>query len=233
MDLEGDVMMEGAVSSAILSSLEFNEGDVALSSEDLAWVDSCLVPDPDVPEGSWDSLRDALLDVLASQPSKSSDSVVPRAKPVQLAVEESDGGVEKDLEEKKDDEISDLMKELRFENALLPTYKEGAKVNAIVEEEDDLGFVLDENETGPLVDEIFKVWELESPWEDGDFVTQLNKALKSIESTALNSAEASYETMPLSAGDVATTASWKNLEDEFLDSIIAGIADLSLGQFHG
>ncbi|CAM8904365.1 unnamed protein product [Rhodiola kirilowii] len=237
MDADGDdVVMDGVVSSALFSSLDVRQMEQALSSEDLAWVDSCLVPDSDVPSvGSWDLVRDALLDVLSSQHVTnfdSSDSGIPLSpvEPVQHVDEETNGLFEEELEEKTD-EIGDLVKELQFGNAFLPTYKEGVNESRTVEDEDNLGFVLDEDETELSVDEIFKVWELELPSEESDFVTQLNKALKSVGFKSSNPFGTSYETFPLSADDVAM-AKWEDIKDESLDNLIAGIADLSLSQFN-
>ncbi|CAM8907104.1 unnamed protein product [Rhodiola kirilowii] len=237
MDADGDdVVMDGVVSSALFSSLDVRQMEQALSSEDLAWVDSCLVPDSDVPSvGSWDLVRDALLDVLSSQTVtnfESSDSGIPLSpvERVQHVDEETNGLFEEELEEKTD-EIGDLVKELQFGNAFLPTYKEGVNESRTVEDEDNLGFVLDEDETELSVDEIFKVWELELPSEESDFVTQLNKALKSVGFKPSNPFGTSYETFPLSVDDVAM-AKWEDIKDESLDNLIAGIADLSLSHWY-
>ncbi|KAK2978286.1 hypothetical protein RJ640_017137 [Escallonia rubra] len=67
----GDDMTEGSISSRFLSSEDFpKQVEDDLSSEDVAWVDSCLIKDPDILECNWNSLTDALLDILSSQPAR-------------------------------------------------------------------------------------------------------------------------------------------------------------------
>ena len=64
---------------------------------------------------------------------------------------------------------------------------------------------------------IFRVWDLNIPAEEDDLIKQLNKAIAETET--------SFQSMP-SAFDDSTA--WKDLKDEPLDNLIAGIADLSL-----
>ena len=53
-----------------------NENGDALSPEDVAWVDSCFVKDPEISDGDWSSLKDVLLEFLSLQP-ESHDSSEP------------------------------------------------------------------------------------------------------------------------------------------------------------
>ncbi|KAH1143280.1 hypothetical protein GLYMA_12G151000v4 [Glycine max] len=66
MDVE-DAENEVSVSSAILNLIASRPNEV-LSPEDLAWVDSCLVKDSDNSETDWIPLKNALLDIISSQP---------------------------------------------------------------------------------------------------------------------------------------------------------------------
>ncbi|KAF5443856.1 hypothetical protein F2P56_036381 [Juglans regia] len=66
MDIE-HVLKEGSISSLTLSSVESNQRGGVLSPEDFAWVDSCLVQDPEISKGSCDSLKDASQELLSSQ----------------------------------------------------------------------------------------------------------------------------------------------------------------------
>ncbi|KAJ8767114.1 hypothetical protein K2173_013511 [Erythroxylum novogranatense] len=68
----GDEKVEGSVASLVLgSSISSQNGD-PLSTEDLAWVDSCLVKDPEIPGGDWNSITDALIEILSQQGSHKS-----------------------------------------------------------------------------------------------------------------------------------------------------------------
>lgn len=40
-------MVQGSISSVLVDSMESNENRDALSPEDVAWADSCLVKDPE------------------------------------------------------------------------------------------------------------------------------------------------------------------------------------------
>ncbi|XP_065865597.1 uncharacterized protein [Euphorbia lathyris] len=64
----GDDMVEGSISSLLVDSLKFNNqnGD-DLSPEDITWADSCLVKDPDISDGDWSSMKDALIEILGLQ----------------------------------------------------------------------------------------------------------------------------------------------------------------------
>ena len=64
-------------------------------------------------------------------------------------------------------------------------------------------------------EDIFRVWDLDVPAEDGELVKQLNKALT----------ESSIESIPSTLND---SGQWKDLEEESVDNLIAGISDLSL-----
>ncbi|CAL1385639.1 unnamed protein product [Linum trigynum] len=59
---------EGSIPSIILESLVSSQNGDSLSTEDIAWADSCLVKDPDISAGDWSSIKDALLEVLSLVP---------------------------------------------------------------------------------------------------------------------------------------------------------------------
>jgi hypothetical protein len=64
---------------------------------------------------------------------------------------------------------------------------------------------------------IFKVWDLDIPSEEGELVKQLKKALS----------ENSLRTEPSAFDDLGKG---KDLKEASLDDLIAGIADLSLNK---
>ncbi|KAJ6346091.1 hypothetical protein OIU78_008680 [Salix suchowensis] len=76
MNAGDNEMVEGSISSILVDSLESNKNGDALSPEDVAWVDSCLVNDREISDGDWSSLKDVLVEILSLQP-ESHDSSEP------------------------------------------------------------------------------------------------------------------------------------------------------------
>ena len=372
MDVE-EGAMESSVLSSILNSIESNERGEGLSPEDIAWVDSCLIKDPESSETNMNSLKDALLEIFISQPelinssaavsngspeetdveilpsSEGADAVQFRGRtdddlvlinketktkgndlPINLknntlpsltygensfllsnieGLEESgSSGSKLDLgsstyemepsnvddmvlaneeektkgddlpiklgnntlqsltyggnsflltnteglkesgssaskldlgslthelelsnvddmvlsneeEKTKGDDLSiklknNTLQSLTFErNPFLPTYTEGLKESGRTESMLDLGSSAYDVE--PSTEDIFRVWDLDIPAEDGELVKQLNKALT----------DNSFESIPSTLND---SGAWKDLEEQSVDNLIAGISDLSL-----
>ena len=372
MDVE-EGAMESSVLSSILNSIESNERGEGLSPEDIAWVDSCLIKDPESSETNMNSLKDALLEIFISQPelinssaavsngspeetdveilpsSEEADAVQFRGRtdddlvlinketktkgndlPINLknntlpsltygensfllsnieGLEESgSSGSKLDLgsstyemepsnvddmvlaneeektkgddlpiklgnntlqsltyggnsflltnteglkesgssaskldlgslthelepsnvedmvlsneeEKTKGDDLSiklknNTLQSLTFErNPFLPTYTEGLKESGRTESMLDLGSSAYDVE--PSTEDIFRVWDLDIPAEDGELVKQLNKALT----------DNSFESIPSTLND---SGAWKDLEEQSVDNLIAGISDLSL-----
>ncbi|KAM3743262.1 hypothetical protein ACB098_07G131200 [Castanea mollissima] len=109
---------------------------------------------------------------------------------------------------------NNTLQSLTFErNPFLPTYTEGLKESGRTESMLDLGSSAYDVE--PSTEDIFRVWDLNIPAEDGELVKQLNKALT----------DNSFESIPSTLND---SGAWKDLEGQSVDSLIAGISDLSL-----
>ena len=372
MDVE-EGAMESSVLSSILNSIESNERGEGLSPEDIAWVDSCLIKDPESSETNMNSLKDALLEIFISQPELiNSSAAVSNGSPEETDVEilpsseeaaavqfrgrtdddlvlinketktkgndlpinlknntlpsltygensfllsnieglEESGssGSKLDLgsstyemepsnvddmvlaneeEETKGDDLpiklgnntlqsltyggnsflltnteglkesgssaskldlgslthelelsnvddmvlsneeektkgddlsiklkNNTLQSLTFErNPFLPTYTEGLKESGRTESMLDLGSSAYDVE--PSTEDIFRVWDLDIPAEDGELVKQLNKALT----------DNSFESIPSTLND---SGAWKDLEEQSVDNLIAGISDLSL-----
>ena len=372
MDVE-EGAMESSVLSSILNSIESNERGEGLSPEDIAWVDSCLIKDPESSETNMNSLKDALLEIFISQPELiNSSAAVSNGSPEETDVEilpsseEADtvqfqGRTDDDLvlinketktkgddlpinlknntlpsltyggnsflltntegleesgssgskldlgsstyemepsnvddmvlaneeektkgddlpiklgnntlqsltyggnsflltnteglkesgssaskldlgslthelelsnvddmvlsneeEKTKGDDLSiklknNTLQSLTFErNPFLPTYTEGLKESGRTESMLDLGSSAYDVE--PSTEDIFRVWDLDIPAEDGELVKQLNKALT----------DNSFESIPSTLND---SGAWKDLEEQSVDNLIAGISDLSL-----
>ncbi|TKY66541.1 hypothetical protein E2542_SST09417 [Spatholobus suberectus] len=240
MDVE-EAENEVSVSSTILNSIAYRQNEV-LSLEDLAWVDSCLVKDSNISESNWNPLKNALLEIISSQSqsfsiegediqippySISSDCITVELKQ-QPSI--SDGKclskpsltsnvnpllrkvVETSTDEVLDDEKTGSLPSF---NPFRPTYNEDLKEDETI----DFALNLDSSfyEMEHLVENIFKIWDLDIPSEEGELVKQLDKALL----------ENSFQTVPSSFND---SVKWKDMKEGSLDDLIAGIANLSLNK---
>ncbi|PON99897.1 hypothetical protein TorRG33x02_043150 [Trema orientale] len=238
-----DEVKEGS-SSAVLESPEFDEKSEALSPEDIAWVDSCLIKESEVSEGEWNSMTDALLEILSSQAGLYDDSV-----------SVSEGRPQEDVEMLTSSESAETDRVLGMGIATEEFPKTPQNLLSISEEAESssdkspikevndlqsLAFVgnpflpsyiegLNETQTDgletdpgssvgeiePLAGDIFRVWDLSIPAEENELDKQLNKILE----------ENDPESKP-SAFDGSGLQ--KDLKEESLDDIIAAIADISL-----
>ncbi|KAJ4838091.1 hypothetical protein Tsubulata_022154 [Turnera subulata] len=239
-------MEEGSITSIITDSLVGNQGLDALSPEDVAWADSCLVKDPEVSDVDWSSVKDALLEILSSQPESQysppvSDALPegtdvelpPSAEPASvLSLRRTNGDSIPDGDtETNNDELTvegDIGvflsqpcevdgSETSLKNAFLPTYKEEDDQRMTRPIDSEFDPGVWENEMEPPIDDIFRVWDLGIPAETDDLVEQLNKALT----------ETFAQSMPSAFDDSGV---WKDLKDLSLDAVIAGIGDLSLNR---
>lgn len=211
MSAEDGTGESSMVSSMFLASWvdSSKDSEDVLSSEELAWIDSCLATDSDVLDSGWGALKDALTEVISfqSQPSKSISTAdydihsTEESKTRDFAAETNNDGhhlFQLTEEEADDTETSPQMDNdvSSLKNVFLPNYKEFPE-EALVDVDSDL---LEDSEVElSLNKDIFKVWDLDIPNEEDEFEKQLNKALIS------------------------------EVEDkDLLDKLITGIADMSL-----
>ncbi|MBA0655254.1 hypothetical protein Goklo_007756, partial [Gossypium klotzschianum] len=96
-----------------------------------------------------------------------------------------------------------------------PTYKENERKDSAADS--GVKSSLSAEEMNSSTVDIFRVWDLDIPDEEDDLIKELNEA--AAETTT------SFPSMPLPFDD---STALKDLEDETLDNLIAGIADLSL-----
>ncbi|OVA12880.1 hypothetical protein BVC80_1805g94 [Macleaya cordata] len=240
MEVEGDVWQR-FVSSLVSSSEEAKQSGDALSPEDAAWVDSCLVNDPEISDDNWNAFKDALLDILSLQPTS----------PYEASASESEGFPEAiyDNHDPMSEESGPAEFLGRTVDDLVPINVKAETVEFLGETDDDLlpigektaaaqfqgyfrkGFLSNyrdleekeyidvevdmgsENEIEASSENIFRVWDLDTWTEEDELVQELRKAL----------AESSVQDASLTA-DVSFSGRGK----ETLDDIISGIADLSL-----
>lgn len=217
------------------------------SPEDLAWVDSCLNNDFDVSESDWMPMRDALLEIISSESQSSKvdggdgNQSIPCSEETNTTFQLNQSSSTSDVEHLQsrsstynislismatetstDTEFTNTLSSSTFQgNPFLPTYNEDLRPNKTfdlgldldsatygMDQENifkvwDMGYATDESEQAS--ESIFKVWDLDIPSEEGELVKELKKALSK------NSLR-------------------KDMKEESLDDLIAGIADLSLNK---
>ncbi|KAF5745414.1 hypothetical protein HS088_TW07G00998 [Tripterygium wilfordii] len=229
-----------------IESFESNRNGDALSPEDIAWADSCLIKDPEISDGDWNTLKDVLLEIISSQP-ESFDSFVLRSDSfpgvTDMEILPSNEEAENakflratDLDnvvpynevaevtgyglrnEGSSISLSQNLEENPSEETLRSAFLPTYKEAQIASEATASGFDLGLSayELEPSTEDIFKVWELEIPDEEDKLVEQLKKALSRGASPS-----------PPSFDD---SGAWKDLQVESIDDLVAGIADLSLNQ---
>uniref|UniRef100_A0A5B7BCU1 Uncharacterized protein n=1 Tax=Davidia involucrata TaxID=16924 RepID=A0A5B7BCU1_DAVIN len=238
----GDDMVESSVSSHILTSVESKQSGDVLAPEDVAWVDSCFIKDSEISDSNWNSLKDALLEILNSQPESLDSSaagrddfsgetdieILPSSEEAEtsqnLGRSVSDIVLFNEEAEKNDNDgiiswqTDTSRSRTDLVNAFLPNYNEDLRQIENTDSEVDLGFPIFEME--PSIDDIFRVWDLDIPAEEDELIKQLNKAL----------AESSLQPTPSTSDDSGVL---KDLKEESLDDLISGISDLSLNQNSG
>ncbi|XP_038887167.1 uncharacterized protein LOC120077354 [Benincasa hispida] len=213
----------------------------ALTPEDIAWVDSCLIKEtPDISDGNWNHIKDALLEILDLYPQsfESSHAVSHNApggsngdidvdmlspnnvKEPTFSSRDSDDpmnetGIASEDPQKHDDIDTSLLQTL-IKNPFLPTYKEEVEGN---DENNQAGFEHELSEIGSEspINDIFHVWDLNFPPVEDELVEQLNKALT----------ENYVESTPSMDGNLLVL---KDLKEDLLDDLINSISDLSLEQ---
>ncbi|KAA8536045.1 hypothetical protein F0562_028523 [Nyssa sinensis] len=239
----GDEMIESSVSPRILNSVESKQIGDMFSPEDVAWADSCLIKDPETSDSNWNSPKDALLEILSSQPDSLDSSAFGRdgfsgVTGIEILPSSEEAETSQNLgrsvsdtvlinEEAEKDVDDYTIKEKTYTrrsrmdlvNGFLPNYNEDRKQIENADSGVDLGgfpiFVME-----PSTDNIFRVWDLDIPAEEDELIKQLNKVL----------AESSLQPRPSTFDDSGV---WKDLKEKSLDDLISGIADLSLNQNSG
>ncbi|XP_073045698.1 uncharacterized protein [Primulina eburnea] len=227
-------MTEPSVSSSGLNSVDFGQGGAVHSPEDVAWADSCLAKDPEALENGWNSLSDALLEILISQPDSSAhelDSTHESDNMEVFSLTEGTGDVQnlekatiavassgKESEPSSSDSSSGnntggFWSRHNLDDVFLPTYKENLGQLGTSDPEVDMvlqTFKLDEPK-----DDIFKTWDLDIPPEEDDLIKQLNEALAGSSLDPNSSVSDEFK-------------AWKSLKDPLLEDLISEINELSL-----
>ncbi|KAL0454129.1 UNVERIFIED_CONTAM: hypothetical protein Slati_0752100 [Sesamum latifolium] len=232
----GDDVTEGFVSPLGISSIKSEQDAEMLSAEDVAWADSCLTKDPEVLDNGWDSMKEALLETLSVEHDSSAheedefseqpkmetfssieltDDINNSSKP-DVSTTASNGEAEPSSgDQSTQEETDDFWSRHKMEDVFLPSYNESFRNLGTSDTKEDL--FVQELQLDLSTEDIFKVWDLNIPPEDDDDLTKrLHKAL-----------EQSSSEPTTSVSD--HSKAWKGLnDDDSLDDLISGIADLSL-----
>lgn len=188
----------------------------ALSPEDVAWVESCLVKDLGGTDDNWDDVKDALWNIISSQessPSEASDKTL----------EVNNESVQVDDDKSEVTSLPDFMQD-SFSCNPSPVKENGddeANVAGLLRDHVSYNHInLEESEDGEAKmaaasvedtgspESIFRVWDLGTQFEVDELTKQLTTAL----------AESSVG----SALDGATS------NEIIFEDLLAGMADLSL-----
>ncbi|KAL4390680.1 hypothetical protein AHAS_Ahas03G0169300 [Arachis hypogaea] len=200
MDVE-DAQSEVSISSGVFNSAYSQQNEV-VSPEDLAWIDSCLTEDLNVPESSWIHVKNALLEIISSQPQSFytgiEDTEIPPSA-VEINQKSSTYHVNHSLEPSSTSDVNPLT--LAAENS-----KENETFDFRINLDSSAYDVEDMSEN------IFKIWDLDVQSEEGELVKQLEKALS----------ESPLQMAPSSSEN---SGKWKDFS---LDDLIGGMTDLSI-----
>lgn len=223
----GDEAVEGSFYSYILDSVESHQSGDVLSPEDLAWADSCLIKDSEISDSDWDSLKNALLQILTSQHDSLELSAAGRdgfkegtdfenfcfGEEAQTPPDLERTGddfvpFDEEVDQNSDEESEIIKLRTKSRYPFLPNYTEYPREIEDTDRWLELGNIPD-----PSNVDIFKVWELDSAAEEDELINQLNKALVE--------------------GSLQPSGKLKDLKDDSLDDLISSISDLSLNQISG
>lgn len=211
-----------------------------LLPEDLVWADSCL-NDPDaslIDWTSWDAFSHALNETMSSE-AESLHAARTENYPIRADIALAFSSLQMESAEipgtiadddsfitEGSDENSEYPRiftnipysDLILRNVLPPTWDdkvENLSTPPIEEVVDFPGLAMEQSTM-----EIFKVWDLNLPAEDDEFINQLSKDFAQ---GSLNSAPPSYSD---------DSRRLKGLEDAAIDDIISGMSDISLNSFY-
>ncbi|XP_048336738.1 uncharacterized protein LOC107426603 isoform X1 [Ziziphus jujuba] len=241
--------VEDEVMEGIVSSLESNQKGETLSVEDVVWADSCLVKESEIPDSDWNSIKDALLDILTSEAGLLNSS----------ASVSDDPNVENDIEMPTSTEVEKAelflrsgaeteASSVRTPIDLLPineesgTNSENIAIKKYLNDFQSLAFVgnpflptysdgMKESETTELgTDSSSSLYDTEPTTDDIFRVWDLDVPAEEDE-LAKQLKKALEESSHLSkSSTLDESVTWKDHREESIDDVITGIADLSLKQ---
>ncbi|KAJ6811376.1 uncharacterized protein M6B38_154050 [Iris pallida] len=190
------------ISALLAASVGLSSNPQAVSPEDVSWVESCLAPLPELPpdDRQWAQIGEALLEAIAFRFDQEEEEQQPQRQPgdddgigAHTEVTESSGSNFEVAPEVEDEEYHELMKQLKEKVAgsqgeILElrngTFKpEKDEDDELVKQLKIVQIQIGSQEEIESHDNIFKVWDLETPPEEeeeeegDDFVKQFKNAL--------------------------------------------------------
>ncbi|KAF5196109.1 hypothetical protein FRX31_014310 [Thalictrum thalictroides] len=234
--------------TSIVSENYSQSGDDVLSPEDLAWVDSCLVKDPELSEDNCNAMKDALFDIISSEQVLNDDNTVVENDGMQRGVamdflmseerevrnDRGGGGVgvtEGDsvlgvaalsLGEENDELLASITEKAeseQYEGLRSDRSRFRKFCTKGKKAEVDPELSLVNDSESPFEDDLFKVWDLNASVDEED---ELSVELEKV-----------FKETPLQSEQLALNDSFSNLDIGALDDIISGLADMSLHPLSG
>lgn len=156
-----------------------------LSPEDVAWIDSCLIKEPEISATKWDSMKVTLSKTLSSETgfheeNEAEEMVVEEPNQLRkLDAASEDTPSKTPLNLSPDEEEVNDQRPLSFHrNPFLPSYSEESEPEAetVASLRSDPESAVDVTEP-PNGDEIFRVWDLNVPAEENELGVQLKNVL--------------------------------------------------------
>ncbi|PIA55977.1 hypothetical protein AQUCO_00700355v1 [Aquilegia coerulea] len=244
MSIVEDDVWKSFVNSIV--SENYSQNDDVLSPEDVAWVDSCLVKDPELSEDNWNAMKDALFDIISSEEVLNDDHSVVENDGMERGIQmdflmseereirNSHGGGGGDgtedekvpiiaalsLGEENDEffnSVTEKAESEQFQGGLRSDRTRFRKTGKKAEVDPELS--LGNDIESLFEDDIFKVWDLNTSVDEED---ELSIELEKV-----------FKESPLQAEPLALNDSISNFDIGALDDIISGLADMSLHPFSG
>ncbi|XAR72768.1 hypothetical protein NMG60_11019520 [Bertholletia excelsa] len=165
-------MMEGSASSSMTDPVESMQGKDVFLPDDVAWADSCLVKDCEIPATNLNSIIDVLAEIRTSQPEsfelfarrrvslpgKTKIKIFSPAEAKQTPPDPGETLSGKQVEQNGDNKVFTLKKIDGLKPPFLPSYEEDMKDNGNADHP-SLSAVPEELSSK----DIFRVWDLDTP----------------------------------------------------------------------
>ncbi|XP_051132897.1 uncharacterized protein LOC127252658 [Andrographis paniculata] len=170
MAIGDDGMLEESAFSFGTDTGKLEQVGTVISSEDIAWADSCLAKDSEELEGSWNSMKEALLETLTPERDASADS----EDNLEMSSSINKGKLS-DVSSRAGELIEDVNGDFwsRYDpkDVFLPAYNERMRQ---VRSTGSAEIVETNSEDGDM---IFKTWDLDVPVEEEELMQELSNGV--------------------------------------------------------
>jgi hypothetical protein len=211
----------------ILKAIKANKKAVELSPAEAAWADSCFMNTSELSDDDWGAMKNALLDALEKPMETIYDQegtqAVSEGKPHPIHAENVVKDEDEHMEQKSnsDDDDKDSIEGCEITDVIRGSEEHGKQMDDYARKPENVD-VLTSSE---VLEEIFKVWDLDPSFSDDDdeleLIKDLKKLLKDKGKDKESSAEAIYPPPP-------SDDALKPLKQISMDELVAGLSDLSI-----